>query len=107
MNTFYYADIAGELRDSIRKHEAPLLDLCRYIWANPELGLKEVRACEVQTRFLREAGFQVTTPFAGQDTLLLPILYPRSLAGIPEAFQLLLFAHRVHTLPEAVVIVCF
>ena len=68
MNTFYYADLAEELRDSIRKHEAPLLDLCRYIWANPELGLKEVRACEVQTRFLREAGFQVTTPFAGQDT---------------------------------------
>ncbi len=68
MNTFYQADLAGELRDAIQRREAALLEMCRYIWANPELGLKEVKACEVQTRFLREAGFRVTTPFAGLDT---------------------------------------
>ena len=68
MCKFYHADLGGELREAIRRHEDSLLEMCRFIWANPEPGLKEGKACEVQTRLLQEAGFRVTTPFAGLDT---------------------------------------
>ena len=59
MSTFYHADLGGELREAIRRHEDSLLKMCRFIWENPELGLKEVKACEVQTRLLQDKAVKV------------------------------------------------
>ena len=44
------------------------LDLAARIWARPETGMTEHYACAEQVSLLRELGFAVETPFAGQQT---------------------------------------
>ena len=68
MNTCYDAELAGELRELMQRYEISLLEMCRLIYATPELGLKEEKACAAQVKFLQSVGFQVTVPFAGQET---------------------------------------
>ena len=60
MNNLYHAELAGELRELMRRHETSLLEMCRQIYAEPELGLKEEKACAAQVKFLESAGFRVT-----------------------------------------------
>lgn len=68
MSTYYRKEIASGLQEVIRQHETELLEMCRFIWANPELGLQEAKACGAQVELLKKNGFEITTPFAGLDT---------------------------------------
>jgi len=47
-----------------------LTDMAKRIWENPELGLVEFQASELQVRVLREAGFDVTTGVGGMRTAI-------------------------------------
>lgn len=59
------------LSDEIKQKIACLV---RKIWENPELSGEEVFACAQQEAFLKENGFTVTTPFAGEKTAYKAVL---------------------------------
>ena len=71
MSDYFRTDIAGELRADIRARSTQLLELCRFVWHNPELGMHEERARDAQVKLLKAFGFEVKTPFAGLETAYL------------------------------------
>ena len=56
-------------------------DLVKKVRENPELSGEEVFACALQTAFLRELGFSVETPVAGEKTAYKAVFTVRSGAG--------------------------
>ena len=61
-------DYKAAVRQYVSSNETDLLSISRTIHCNPELGLREHRACELLVSTLRESGFDVETPVAGLDT---------------------------------------
>ena len=49
-------------------HKEEFKELNEYLYNNPELGLKEVKACAAHTAILKKYGFEVETGFAGLPT---------------------------------------
>jgi amidohydrolase len=62
------ADVDARIRKTIRASARNLRALSGRIHGNPELGLKEIRACAWQVALLRKWGLKVQTPFAGLST---------------------------------------
>lgn len=56
------------IHEVIQKHADQLRELSIKIHENPELGLKEEKACAWQVELLKEWGFKVDIPFAGYET---------------------------------------
>ncbi|MBN1224848.1 MAG: amidohydrolase [Candidatus Aminicenantes bacterium] len=61
-------DYKAKIRHYIDSIKANLFSISQTIHRNPELGLKEYKACELLTSKLRESGFQIDNPVAGIDT---------------------------------------
>lgn len=57
-----------DIHQSIKTIQEVLCELSLKIHANPELGLKEVKACAWQIELLKKWGFEIETPYAGMDT---------------------------------------
>lgn len=70
MNNTDYKTKTRQYIDSIRTE---LCSISQTIHRNPELGLKEYKACELLTTKLRESGFQIVNPVAGLDTAFIAI----------------------------------
>ncbi|MFC2164817.1 amidohydrolase [Acidobacteriota bacterium] len=70
MNNTDYKAIAKQYIDSIKSE---LFSISQSIHRNPELGLKEYKACELLTTKLHEAGFQIENPVVGMDTAFIAI----------------------------------
>jgi len=56
------------VRRYVASNQEALLSISHTIHSNPEIGLREHRACELLVATLRESGFEVETPIAGLDT---------------------------------------
>lgn len=57
-----------QFADALKKAEADLSTLSKFLHANPELGLEEWRAASMQVAILRNWGFTVEAPVAGLPT---------------------------------------
>ena len=57
-----------QLKESLEKERAALHVLSDAIWNHPEIGYHETFASKTATDFLRQHGFEVTTPFCNLDT---------------------------------------
>ncbi len=58
----------NDIHAEVEKYEKELRELTLYIHDNPELGLKEVKACKAQVELLEKYGFEVETGFCGIET---------------------------------------
>lgn len=56
------------IKDSIAKNSGLFKDLAKKIYANPELGFEEEKACKWQIQILKKLGFKVENPFCGLKT---------------------------------------
>jgi amidohydrolase len=63
-----HSDDKTAVRRFIASNEAELFSISHAIHSDPELGLREHRACELLVSTFRNAGFEVETPVAGLDT---------------------------------------
>jgi len=61
-------DHKAKTQEYIDSIKTELISISQTIHRNPELGLKEYKACELLTSKLRESGFQIENPVAGMDT---------------------------------------
>ena len=57
-----------KVTETVRKLAPELKELARFIHDNPELGMKEYKACEAQTNLLKKYGFDVTVGVCGFET---------------------------------------
>ena len=57
-----------ELHEEVKKYEEELRELALYIHDNPELGMKEEKACRAQTELLEKYGFEIETNFCNLKT---------------------------------------
>jgi amidohydrolase len=60
-----YKQIASDVID---RNKEQLMELSDTIWQNPELCFKEYKSVAVLTDFLREKGFNVTSPYCDMET---------------------------------------
>lgn len=70
MNIIDYKAKTKQYIDSIKTE---LFSISQTIHRNPELGLKEYKACALLTTKLHESGFQIENPVAGMDTAFIAI----------------------------------
>ncbi|MDD2403400.1 MAG: M20 family metallopeptidase [Victivallaceae bacterium] len=57
-----------DIEESVRIYAAEIKKISDNIHNNPELGFEEHRACVLQTEYLREKGFIVSTPYGSLNT---------------------------------------
>jgi amidohydrolase len=62
------SDYKAKIEKYIDSIKTELYSISQTIHCNPELGLKEYKACELLTSRLRKSGFQIENPVAGMDT---------------------------------------
>lgn len=58
----------NKVSELIDKTQEELKELNQYIFENPELGLKEYKACEAHVNLLRKHGFEIEEKYVGIDT---------------------------------------
>ncbi|MBO4304974.1 MAG: M20/M25/M40 family metallo-hydrolase [Lentisphaeria bacterium] len=75
-------------------------DLVKQIRENPELSGEEVFACALQTAFLRERGFTLETPIAGEKTAYKAVFTVHSGAGEGEKIPSFAFCAEYDALPH-------
>ena len=65
------------IRRAIEKGKQGILEVGKFIHANPELGFKEFKACARITDYVRELGYDVEVPFAGLKTAFRATMHGR------------------------------
>jgi len=66
-------DYKAKTKQYIDSIKTELFSISQTIHRNPELGLKEYKACALLTTKLHESGFQIENPVAGMDTAFIAI----------------------------------
>ena len=62
------------IQEAVKKHEKEAAVLSDHLAANPEVAYEEFKSSRAMADLLKQAGFQVTYPFAGYDTAFCGVL---------------------------------
>ena len=62
------------IQEAVKKHEKEAAALSDHLAANPEVAYEEFNSSRAMADLLKQAGFQVTYPFAGYDTAFCGVL---------------------------------
>jgi amidohydrolase len=65
-----FNELKAKVLEEVENIKPELFKLSKKIHSNPELGLKEYKACKWLTEILKKHGFKVSTKVAGLDTAL-------------------------------------
>ncbi len=64
-----FAQFSGSIETEIKKQTEHALELCKHLHQNPELSLQEFETAKLMALKLKEAGFEVTENFGGNNVV--------------------------------------
>ena len=64
-----FAQPAGEIDKEVRLRTEHALELCMHLHQNPELSFQEFETAKIMALKLKEAGFEVTENFGGNNVV--------------------------------------
>lgn len=102
MNTNDRKAYVQRILSEIDNKKEELVNISQYIWDNPELGYKEVKAKQILTNYLEKQGFDVDRDILNLDTAFLAVKNARA-KGPKIAIMAEYDALRQHFLPRVIV----